>query len=113
MTAVAFEAIVNRGEYISAHYLAEIFSKDLVDLRKRWTAADRAGRPTSRSGMRNLGRDYFKAKVRITEKGDFDGSCCAGSTTACSLPSPTSAPMASSRSTTTTHTSGSIVACSR
>ncbi|MET8634388.1 type II restriction endonuclease subunit M [Streptomyces sp. NPDC004680] len=74
MTAVAFEAIVNRGEYISAHYLAEIFSKDLVDLRKRWTAADRAGRPTSRSGMRNLGRDYFKAKVRITEKDDFDGS---------------------------------------
>jgi hypothetical protein len=74
VTAVAFEAIVNRGEYISAHYLAEIFSKDLVDLRKRWTVADRAGRPTSRSGMRNLGRDYFKAKVRITEKGDFDGS---------------------------------------
>ncbi|MFF0136428.1 type II restriction endonuclease subunit M [Streptomyces sp. NPDC005227] len=74
MTALAFEAIVNRGEYISAHYLAEIFSKDLVDLRKRWTAADRAGRPTSRSGMRSLGRDYFKAKVRITEKGDLDGS---------------------------------------
>ncbi|EKX65384.1 hypothetical protein STRIP9103_05465 [Streptomyces ipomoeae 91-03] len=71
---MAFEAIVNRNEYISAHYLAEVFSKDLVDLRKRWTAADRAGQPTSRSGMRNLGRDYFKAKVRITEKGDFDGS---------------------------------------
>ncbi|WP_246204128.1 Eco57I restriction-modification methylase domain-containing protein [Streptomyces tailanensis] len=74
MTAVAFEAIVNRNEYISAHYLAEVFSKDLVDLRKRWTVADRAGQPTSRAGMRNLGRDYFKAKVRITEKGDFDGS---------------------------------------
>ncbi|TQE34004.1 type II restriction endonuclease subunit M [Streptomyces ipomoeae] len=71
---MAFEAIVNRNEYISAHYLAEVFSKDLVDLRKRWTAADRAGQPTSRAGMRNLGRDYFKAKVRITEKGDFDGS---------------------------------------
>ncbi|MFF9072799.1 Eco57I restriction-modification methylase domain-containing protein [Streptomyces sp. NPDC014872] len=71
---MAFEAIVNRGEYISAHYLAEVFSKDLVDLRKRWTAADRAGLPTSRSGMRNLGRSYFKAKVRITEKGDSDGS---------------------------------------
>ncbi|BCL23481.1 Eco57I restriction-modification methylase domain-containing protein [Streptomyces tuirus] len=74
MTVVAFEAIVNRNEYISAHYLAEVFSKDLVDLRKRWTAADRAGQPTSRAGMRNLGREYFKAKVRITEKGDFDGS---------------------------------------
>ncbi|WJY50063.1 type II restriction endonuclease subunit M [Streptomyces chengbuensis] len=71
---MAFEAIVNRGEYISAHYLAEVFSKDLVDLRKRWTAADRAGLPTSRSGMRNLGRSYFKAKIRITEKGDSDGS---------------------------------------
>ncbi|WP_329441414.1 type II restriction endonuclease subunit M [Streptomyces sp. NBC_01426] len=74
MTTVAFEAIINRGEYISAHYLAELFAKDLADLRKRWTAADRAGKPTSRSGMRNLGRDYFKAKVRITEKDDFGGS---------------------------------------
>ncbi|WP_261411616.1 Eco57I restriction-modification methylase domain-containing protein [Streptomyces sp. CBG33] len=74
MTTVAFEAIINRGEYISAHYLAELFAKDLADLRKRWTAADRAGAPTSRSGMRNLGRDYFKAKVRITEKDDFGGS---------------------------------------
>ncbi|MFI7560753.1 type II restriction endonuclease subunit M [[Kitasatospora] papulosa] len=74
MTTVAFEAIINRGEYISAHYLAELFTKDLADLRKRWTAADRAGQPTSRSGMRNLGRDYFKVKVRITEKDDFGGS---------------------------------------
>ncbi|MGC4951094.1 Eco57I restriction-modification methylase domain-containing protein [Streptomyces sp. DT224] len=74
MTTVAFEAIINRGEYISAHYLAELFAKDLADLRKRWTAADRAGAPTSRSGVRNLGRDYFKAKVRITEKDDFGGS---------------------------------------
>ncbi|MFD9406988.1 Eco57I restriction-modification methylase domain-containing protein [Streptomyces sp. NPDC059989] len=74
MTTVAFEAIINRGEYISAHYLAELFAKDLTDLRKHWTAADRAGQPTSRSGMRSLGRDYFKAKVRITEKDDFGGS---------------------------------------
>ncbi|MDX3402519.1 hypothetical protein B0E38_01473 [Streptomyces sp. 111WW2] len=74
MTTVAFEAIINRGEYISAHYLAELFAKDLADLRKHWTAADRAGAPTSRSGVRNLSRDYFKAKVRITEKGDFGGS---------------------------------------
>ncbi|MFP8903084.1 Eco57I restriction-modification methylase domain-containing protein [Streptomyces atacamensis] len=74
MITVAFEAIVNRGEYISAHYLAEVFSKDLVDLRKRWTAADRAGQPTSRSGVKNLGRGYFKAKVNITEKGDLGGA---------------------------------------
>ncbi|MFJ6636395.1 type II restriction endonuclease subunit M [Streptomyces sp. NPDC091376] len=74
MTTVAFEAIINRGEYISAHYLAELFAKDLADLRKHWTAADRAGAPTSRSGVRNLSRDYFKAKVRITEKDDFGGS---------------------------------------
>ncbi|MEU6231172.1 type II restriction endonuclease subunit M [Streptomyces sp. NPDC047042] len=74
MTTVAFEAIINRGEYISAHYLAELFAKDLTDLRKRWTSANRAGQPTSRFGMRNLSRDYFKAKVRITEKEDFGGS---------------------------------------
>ncbi|MFC8841819.1 Eco57I restriction-modification methylase domain-containing protein [Streptomyces griseoincarnatus] len=70
---MAFEAITNRGEYISAHYLAELFARDLTDLRKRWTSADRAGAPSSRSGVKNLGREYFKAKVRITENDAVDG----------------------------------------
>ncbi|MGW2603608.1 type II restriction endonuclease subunit M [Streptomyces mirabilis] len=70
---MAFEAITNRGEYISAHYLAELFARDLTELRKRWTSADRAGAPTSRSGVRGLRREYFKAKVRITENKAFDG----------------------------------------
>jgi hypothetical protein len=70
---VAFEAITNRGEYISAHYLAELFARDLTDLRKRWTSADRAGAPSSRSGVKNLRREYFKAKVRITENDAVDG----------------------------------------
>ncbi|MCO8302178.1 Eco57I restriction-modification methylase domain-containing protein [Streptomyces sp. RKCA744] len=70
---MAFEAITNRGEYISAHYLAELFAKDLTELRKRWTSADRAGAPSSRSGVKGLRREYFKAKVRITETKAFDG----------------------------------------
>ncbi|MEV5641265.1 type II restriction endonuclease subunit M [Streptomyces flaveolus] len=70
---MAFEAITNRGEYISAHYLAELFARDLIDLRKRWTSADRAGAPSSRSGVKNLRREYFKAKVRITENDAVDG----------------------------------------
>ncbi|WP_329523591.1 type II restriction endonuclease subunit M [Streptomyces jietaisiensis] len=70
---MAFEAITNRGEYISAHYLAELFTKDLTELRKRWTSADRAGAPSSRSGVKGLRREYFKAKVRITENKAFDG----------------------------------------
>ncbi|AYC37380.1 hypothetical protein DWG14_01597 [Streptomyces griseorubiginosus] len=70
---VAFEAITNRGEYISAHYLAELFAKDLTELRKRWTSADRAGAPSSRSGVKGLRREYFKAKVRITENTAFNG----------------------------------------
>ncbi|MEU2997242.1 type II restriction endonuclease subunit M [Streptomyces sp. NPDC006995] len=70
---MAFEAITNRGEYISAHYLAELFAKDLTELRKRWTSADRAGAPSSRSGVKGLRREYFKAKVRITENKAFDG----------------------------------------
>ncbi|MCX4429582.1 Eco57I restriction-modification methylase domain-containing protein [Streptomyces mirabilis] len=69
---MAFDAIINRGEYISAHYLAELFTKDLTDLRKRWTGADRAGAPSSRSGVKSLGREYFKAKVRITESETTD-----------------------------------------
>ncbi|KFF95742.1 type II restriction enzyme, methylase subunit [Streptomyces scabiei] len=70
---MAFEAITNRGEYISAHYLAELFAKDLTELRKRWTSADRAGAPSSRSGVKGLRREYFTAKVRITENKTFDG----------------------------------------
>lgn len=70
---MAFEAITNRGEYISAHYLAELFARDLTELRKRWTSADRAGAPSSRSGVKGLRREYFKAKVRITENKAFDG----------------------------------------
>ncbi|MFJ9841636.1 type II restriction endonuclease subunit M [Kitasatospora sp. NPDC101155] len=70
---MAFEAITNRGEYISAHYLAELFARDLTDLRKRWTAADRAGVPSSRAGVKALRKEYFKAKVRITENEAFDG----------------------------------------
>ncbi|MDX3640655.1 Eco57I restriction-modification methylase domain-containing protein, partial [Streptomyces sp. MB09-02B] len=70
---MAFEAITNRGEYISAHYLAELFARDLTELRKRWTSADRAGAPSSRSGVKGLRREYFKAKVRITEHKAFDG----------------------------------------
>ncbi|MFI6359054.1 Eco57I restriction-modification methylase domain-containing protein [Streptomyces sp. NPDC050743] len=74
MNTVAFEAIINRGEYISAHYLAELFTKDLTDLRKRWAAADRTGTPSSRSGVKGLGREYFKAKVRITESETADSA---------------------------------------
>ncbi len=70
---MAFEAITNRGEYISAHYLAELFARDLTELRKRWSSADRAGAPSSRSGVKSLRREYFKAKVRITENKAFDG----------------------------------------
>jgi hypothetical protein len=70
---VAFEAITNRGEYISAHYLAELFARDLTELRKRWTSADRADAPSSRSGVKGLRREYFKAKVSITENKAFDG----------------------------------------
>ncbi len=70
---MAFQAISNRGEYISAHYLAELFVRDLTELRKRWTSADRAGAPSSRSGVKGLRREYFKSKVRITENKAFDG----------------------------------------
>lgn len=70
---MAFEAITNRGEYISAHYLAELFARDLTELRKRWTSADRAGAPSSRSGVKGLRREYFTAKVRITEDKAYDG----------------------------------------
>jgi hypothetical protein len=62
-----FQAIDNRGEYLSDHYLAELMAKDLGGVRGRWKAAQLAQLPNSAQGLRTLSRAFNKASSDITE----------------------------------------------
>ncbi|MEU7746722.1 class I SAM-dependent DNA methyltransferase [Nonomuraea sp. NPDC049158] len=56
------DSLVNRGDYFSAHYLAEVLPKDLKKkdgLLARWTDQEKDGRTTPRKGLRALGKPYF------------------------------------------------------
>ncbi|MGA4980468.1 class I SAM-dependent DNA methyltransferase [Streptomyces cellulosae] len=74
---MTFDSLVNRGDYFSAHYLAEVLPKDLKsDLLAEWKQReeDAAGaeRPegalpvTPRAGLRALRRTYFAARSYFT-----------------------------------------------
>ncbi|WP_433500844.1 class I SAM-dependent DNA methyltransferase [Sphaerimonospora sp. CA-214678] len=59
---MSFDSLVNRGDYFSAHYLAEVLPKDLKKkdgLFARWSEAEKAGRRTPRKGLRALAKRYF------------------------------------------------------
>ncbi|RKS79679.1 hypothetical protein BZB76_1154 [Actinomadura pelletieri DSM 43383] len=54
------DSLVNRGDYFSAHYLAEVLPKDVKrGLHVRWTDEEKDGRVTPRKGLRALGKPYF------------------------------------------------------
>ncbi|MEV4531897.1 class I SAM-dependent DNA methyltransferase [Streptosporangium sp. NPDC049304] len=62
---MSFDSIVNRGDYFSAHYLAEVLPKDLRKsggLLARWSEAEKADRNTPRRGLRALGKPYFAGR---------------------------------------------------
>ncbi|MFB9547358.1 class I SAM-dependent DNA methyltransferase, partial [Micromonospora sagamiensis] len=71
---MSFESLTNRGEYLSAHYLAEILPTTLKgsELVKRWTAAEKNGEQTPRTGLRGLRRPYFDAKTELADDEFFD-----------------------------------------
>ncbi|GIH68008.1 hypothetical protein [Sphaerimonospora thailandensis] len=59
---MGFDSLVNRGDYFSAHYLAEVLPKDLKKkdgLFARWNEQEKAGRLTPRKGLRALAKPYF------------------------------------------------------
>ena len=66
--STSFESMTNRGEYLSAHYLAEILPP-----RPHRVACSSAGperdkrrrHPRPRKGLRGLRREYFDAKSRV------------------------------------------------
>ncbi|MFI6453977.1 class I SAM-dependent DNA methyltransferase [Streptosporangium amethystogenes] len=59
---MSFDSIVNRGDYFSAHYLAEVLPKDLKKsggLLARWSEDEKDDRNTPRRGLRALSKQYF------------------------------------------------------
>ncbi|SPT57088.1 class I SAM-dependent DNA methyltransferase [Actinomadura madurae] len=67
---MTYDSIVNRGDYFSAHYLAEVLPKDLKKkdgLLARWAEAEKDGKPTPRTGLRGLKRSYFKDRPFFAE----------------------------------------------
>ncbi|MFG3301558.1 class I SAM-dependent DNA methyltransferase [Micromonospora chersina] len=70
---MSFESLTNRGEYLSAHYLAEILPTTLKGgLLKQWTEREKTGDPTPRTGLRGLRRPYFEAKTELADDEFFD-----------------------------------------
>ncbi|MEV8087223.1 class I SAM-dependent DNA methyltransferase [Streptomyces nigra] len=74
---MTFDSLVNRGDYFSAHYLAEVLPKDLksgllAEWKQREDDAAGAERPegalpvTPRAGLRALRRTYFAARSYFT-----------------------------------------------
>ncbi|MEU7913885.1 class I SAM-dependent DNA methyltransferase [Microbispora bryophytorum] len=67
---MSFDSLVNRGDYFSAHYLAEVLPKDLKKsggLFARWNEEEKAGRTTPRKGLRALSKPYFADRPYFAE----------------------------------------------
>ncbi|MEU5725008.1 class I SAM-dependent DNA methyltransferase [Micromonospora sp. NPDC047738] len=70
---MSFESLTNRGEYLSAHYLAEILPTTLKGgLLKQWSEDEKGGRVTPRAGLRGMRRPYFDAKTELADDEFFD-----------------------------------------
>jgi hypothetical protein len=74
---MTFDSLVNRGDYFSAHYLAEVLPKDLksgllAEWKQREEDAAGAERPegalpvTPRADLRALRRTYFASRSYFT-----------------------------------------------
>ncbi|MFG2570441.1 class I SAM-dependent DNA methyltransferase [Streptomyces sp. NPDC048567] len=96
---MTYDSLVNRGDYFSAHYLAEVLPKDLKSgLLQRWKEREEAAKPpagddggteeetsaaptpgrtelpvTPRAGLRALRRGYFRARSSFARPEDEDG----------------------------------------
>ncbi|MFF2729060.1 class I SAM-dependent DNA methyltransferase [Streptomyces sp. NPDC058008] len=99
---MTYDSLVNRGDYFSAHYLAEVLHKDLkTGLLQTWKEREEAARPpagageagetastdntthedadtalpvTPRAGLRALRRDYFRARSFFALPEDAEGT---------------------------------------
>jgi hypothetical protein len=67
---MSYDSLVNRGEYLSAHYLAEVLPKDLKKkdgLPARWTDQEKAAEKTPRTGLRALRKPYFAERKALSD----------------------------------------------
>ncbi|MEU9759888.1 class I SAM-dependent DNA methyltransferase [Streptomyces sp. NPDC047987] len=98
---MTYDSLVNRGDYFSAHYLAEVLPKDLKSgLLQTWKEREEAAKPptgkdeaapadgrntphedadralpvTPRAGLRALRRDYFRARSFFALPEDAEGT---------------------------------------
>lgn len=65
---MTFDSLLNAGEYLSAHYLAEVFPKELKRTRlAAWTALEKAGERSPRTALRGVSASYFAARAVLAE----------------------------------------------
>lgn len=65
---MSLESLTNRGEYLSAHFLAEVLPAEIKKGQlARWAAAEEKGGHTPRDGIRNLRRVYFDVKAELAD----------------------------------------------
>ena len=67
---MSYDSITNHQDYLSPYYLAEVLPRELKakdGLRARWMERDRAGEPTPVRGLRQLRREYFRARPAFAE----------------------------------------------
>ncbi|MFC4909885.1 class I SAM-dependent DNA methyltransferase [Actinomadura gamaensis] len=63
---MTYDSLVNRGEYFSAHYLAEVLPNELKKkdgIRARWAAREDAGGPSPAAGLRALKSAYTNDRL--------------------------------------------------
>lgn len=72
---MSFDALTNRGEYLSAHYIAEVLPATLKKgMLTRWAEAERADLPSPRARIRALRRTYFDFKAELADLDDRSAS---------------------------------------
>ncbi len=70
---MSFDSLTNRGEYLSAHYLAEILPTTIKGtLVKKWAETEKGGQSTPRSLFRSRRRTYLDAKAELSDSTFFD-----------------------------------------
>ena len=66
---MALDAIINRGEFFSNHYLAAVIASDINTVRKVWDELEGRSEASPRSRLRGGARDFFARRAAATEAG--------------------------------------------
>lgn len=65
---MSMDSLFNVGEYVSAHYLAEVMPKTLKsDRLSAWVKREKAGEPSPRTQLRALRQPFFAARAQLDQ----------------------------------------------